>query len=169
MWIFQYGVAHEESFLNSSLFAAIVGAVFVIIGVVLAARITSRAEERKARHSFQAWLHAVLAELRHITKTIDHLLDETPKFDAKGMASAERMNSDLLEKARLAIFEYDSDDRLLESLTTFYRFVVHTNTMLNLWTLKQTGLQIVTNALNATKSAAEILKADVNRKICQPK
>jgi hypothetical protein len=118
-----------KSWIDPEMRAAIVGAAFVIVGVWLTARFDESDDDEKEFLEFQAWLNGLWAELRHIKR---RAIVEIQRHNLnKGVASTKRLNSDFIERSRLALFEYDEDACFLEALTNAYRDIVHTNGMLD--------------------------------------
>jgi hypothetical protein len=112
-----------NSMLDSQLFAAVVGA---LIGILPAYWLGFFNERSKEKKTYKFWLFGLSAELTHIQKCIT----EIKGVIAQRGTPTKRMNSDFVESARLAIFNYERDLVFLESLTNAYRDIVHTNEML---------------------------------------
>lgn len=117
-------------FIDSQLFAAIIGALIGIIGVVLTFWLSIWHENRKKKQerceAYTAWLNGLRAEIAHVIKCIN----EISEYVNTGNISTKRMNTDFIEKARLQLFCYDEDIDFLECVTNAYRDIVHTNDML---------------------------------------
>lgn len=111
-------------FVESQLFAAIVGAV---IGLLPAHLLMALHEKRKERQQHTSWLHGLLAEIAHI----DGCINEISTITASGKPSTKRLNSDFFAQSRLVLFAYDKDVVFLQSLTNAFRDIVHTNDMLD--------------------------------------
>ena len=112
-----------NSLFDSQLFAAVVGALIGILPAYWLGFFNERSKEKKAH---KLWLFGLSAELSHIQKCIT----EIKRVIEQRRTPTKRMNSDFVESARLAIFNYERDLEFLESLTNAYRDIVHTNEML---------------------------------------
>jgi hypothetical protein len=147
------------AFTDSQTFAAIVGGLIGIIPTFGFSIFYDRCKKKKEeRETYFAWINGLSAELNHLkncTTEIRGYLD-TNQIPTK------RLNDDFIEKARLVLFSYNKDIHFLESLTTCYRDVVHTNEMLN----RLERIFLETNTTNLPFSRNVISSIDgVNRSI----
>jgi hypothetical protein len=78
---------------------------------------TQRRQKQENAAKFQGWLKGVAAELAYIEGVIGEF-NQSAEFSAN--VFTKRMNSDLLGKARLVLFDYDEDIHFLGCLTAAY-------------------------------------------------
>jgi len=151
----------HTSIFDSQLFAAVVGA---LIGVIPAYWLGLLHEKSKDKNSYQGWLTGLATELRHIDKCIDEITGVIRKENP----STKRMNSDFIEQARLAIFNFERDADFLESLTNAYRDIVHTNEMLNRYENKTENrnsmLSNILASMTGVKNSVNDLKTKTEKK-----
>ncbi len=115
--------------------------------------------DKRAAH--KAWLLGLRAELEHLRACIDEIrgILRGPGVPTK------RLNSDFVEMARFKFFEYDEESHFLESLTTTYRNIVHTNGMLD---RLENNIGIRGNAMasmNGVSGSVDGLKGKVDAKL----
>lgn len=119
----------NSSFLDSNIFAAIVGGMIGFLSSIITSIWYSGHQAKIAKYNgYKAWCNGVQAEVNHLNEVMNELDDVLKNMQ---VPPTKRLNHDYLEQARIKIIEYESDLEFLETLTNAYRDVVHTNDMLD--------------------------------------
>jgi hypothetical protein len=127
------------------------------IGVVPSYLLNSWIECRKSKRAFRSWLGALLTESEYVVEVIDEA--KTQLNANYRVAFTKRLNSDLLEKARLALFELNKDSKFFYALTVAHRNILQTNGMLDRF--EEAGLQGRELTLQNVLAALNVVRESV--------